>query len=80
MLIDRNIQSVYHHYTKEEQGKESSKTFYLQRNINKGYHIDYCFLPKELLDQLSTFELGDLDYWLSISDHLPLFVSFGNVT
>lgn len=79
MLIDRNIHSVYHHYNKEVQGKETSKTFYLQRNINKGYHIDYCFLPKELLDKLSSVDIGDEDYWLSISDHLPMIVSFDTI-
>ena len=78
-LYDKEVNSAYHSFFNEEQGKETIKTFYLQRNINKGYHIDYCFLPKELLNKLSSVEIGDKDYWLSISDHLPMIVSFDTI-
>ncbi len=43
MLADRNIHSLYHKHLNKEQGKENHPTFFLQRNIKKSYHIDYCF-------------------------------------
>lgn len=79
ILSDKNIHSVYHHYFKEEQGKESLSTFYLQRNINKSYHIDYCFLPIEQLNKISSIEVGSANDWLSISDHVPLILSIDSI-
>lgn len=38
------IKSLYHHLTNEKQGKETKPTFYLQRKLEKPYHIDYIFI------------------------------------
>lgn len=43
ILEEKNIKSLYHLTTLEEQGKESCPTFYLQKNEGKPYHIDYFF-------------------------------------
>ena len=67
--------SLYHDYYNEEQGKETHSTFFLQRNLEKKYHIDYIYLSKSLLSQISSFEIGNLTQWLFLSDHVPLFFS-----
>jgi len=38
-LSEINVYSVYHHYTEELQGKETKPTFYMNRNIQRPYHI-----------------------------------------
>lgn len=66
-----NIESLYHHQTGEQQGQETQPTFYLHRKEAKPYHIDYVFMSSNLLPS-STIELGKINNWLSVSDHMPL--------
>jgi endonuclease/exonuclease/phosphatase family metal-dependent hydrolase len=66
-----NIESLYHHSTGEQQGKEAQPTFYLHRQDAKPYHIDYVFMSTKLLLS-STIELGKANDWLSVSDHMPI--------
>lgn len=73
-LNDLGLVSIYHNYFNEEQGKESKPTFYLQRKIEKSYHIDYCFLPKKLYTNLINFEIGEGINWTEFSDHNPLII------
>jgi len=68
------ICSVYHRVNNEEQGKESLNTFFMHRNENKGYHIDYCFLSYELLDKIVSFEIGKYNDWKGLSDHCPIIL------
>jgi exonuclease III len=66
-----NIESLYHHQTGEEQGQEIQPTFYHQRNEAKPYHIDYVFMSSNLL-ACSKIEVGRINKWLPVSDHMPL--------
>lgn len=66
------IESLYHKFTEEEQGKESSPTFYLQRKLEKPYHIDYIFASQIFYNKLQKLEIGQVDKWLKISDHMPI--------
>ena len=75
-LAEKNIHSVYHSYFNEEQGKEQLPTFYLQRNKNKPYHIDYCFASKEILKKVQDVEVGIFENWIEHSDHAPLNIKF----
>jgi exodeoxyribonuclease III len=75
-LKKKNIHSVYHHYFCEEQGKELQPSFYLYRHKNKPYHLDYCFVSSNLLEQLSTVEMGKHKKWTNHSDHVPLIATF----
>lgn len=72
-LDEVGICSLYHHEFNEEQGKESKPTFYLQRNVEKPYHIDYAFISNQLLS-LSNLKIGEKDIWLEYSDHMPLSI------
>lgn len=71
-LRDIGIESAYHVLNGEEQGKESRPTLFMQRNINKPYHIDYIFCPLVTLAQGTKIVVGDKDEWLHLSDHMPV--------
>lgn len=75
-LTDNNIYSIYHKHFDVEQGKEKHPTFFLQRNQNKPYHIDYCFASTDIVDKVLNIEIGIYENWISHSDHLPLMVTF----
>lgn len=75
-LFDKKIISVYHKHLGEEQGMEKTPTFFLQRNKNKPYHIDYCFASEDLFDKLINLEIGTYDNWIEYSDHSPLTFEF----
>jgi endonuclease/exonuclease/phosphatase family metal-dependent hydrolase len=57
-------------------GTERDATLFLQRNLKKPYHIDYAFIPKNLLPS-STIEIGESHTWLKYSDHMPVRVNIG---
>ena len=72
-LQARGLESMYHRVRREAQGKESSPTFFMHRNLEKPYHIDYAFMTGEL-SQEASIEVGTPDKWLEFSDHMPLVV------
>ncbi|MCA0237841.1 MAG: endonuclease/exonuclease/phosphatase family protein [Bacteroidetes bacterium] len=72
-LNELGIESIYHKWTGEQQGKESTPTLYFQRNISKPYHIDYIFGSKKFTEQTKKLEIGKADQWLKLSDHMPIF-------
>ena len=57
-----------------EHGKEANPTFYLYKNINKPYHMDYCFASKKLLNPNTSLEIGGYEIWSKLSDHMPLII------
>lgn len=71
-----NIHSVYHKYFGEKQGAETKPTLYMYRNSTKPYHIDYCFVTQDLMNELEAVEVGSYSDWSNVSDHVPLTVSF----
>jgi len=48
------------------------QTFYLQRNFNKPYHVDYCFAPQQIADRLKSVMVGVFEDWIQVSDHVPM--------
>ena len=76
-LDRKSIKSIYHSYFNEEQGKESKPTFFLQRNQNKPYHIDY-FFGSPYFQFNNHFEIGDISEWIVYSDHLPIMLEIRN--
>lgn len=74
-LSENNIHSIYHHYFNIEQGKEKHPTFFLQRKLNKPYHIDYCFASADFIDKVQGVEIGTYEKWALHSDHSPLIIT-----
>lgn len=75
-LLEMEIHSVYHKHFKVEQGKENHPTFFLHRNKDKPYHIDYCFSSKDFLYRMKNIEIGKYEDWIKYSDHTPLIINF----
>ncbi|MCP5358223.1 MAG: endonuclease/exonuclease/phosphatase family protein [Pseudomonadales bacterium] len=72
-LADIGLHSLYHEKSKEPQGSELTATFYMQRKMEKPYHIDYAFVSEDLLPS-AEIQIGKPEDWLHISDHMPLTV------
>ena len=75
-LAEKGIISAYHKFFEQEQGKEFHPTFFLQRNRDKPYHIDYCFMTTYTYKKVKNLEVGKYEDWIKHSDHLPLIVDF----
>ena len=78
-LHEKGIMSCYHFYHQQEQGKEKHPTLYLYRHKDKPYHLDYCFASGDLIKRIQSVEIGESDFWLQYSDHVPLIVRFDNL-
>lgn len=72
LLEAKGLADIWHHYRKQEQGKESTPTFYLYRHLDKPLHLDHCFASPELV---SDIEILTRYQWLILSDHLPIVVN-----
>ncbi len=66
--------SLYHEYTGQPQGSERQPTFFMNRNVERCFHIDYCFAPRAWLRRVKRVSVGAHRDWSSLSDHSPLFV------
>lgn len=76
-LNNGGLVSAYHSFTGDEFGEEQQPTFYMQRNREKPYHLDYCFLSRDLLERVTSVRVGTYDEWIGLSDHMPLIVDLG---
>ena len=75
-LQEMDISSVYHRENDVQHGKESQATFYLQRNLEKPFHLDYIFASENWIQSISKVEIGSEEDWLQLSDHMPITASF----
>lgn len=75
-LNDLGLGSAYHEFFNEAQGEETKPTLYLQRNLNKAYHIDYGFFGKNW--SINLVQVGQSDFWLDHSDHMPMVFEIAN--
>tara|TARA_R110000868_G_scaffold68878_6_gene203486 strand:+ start:5526 stop:6215 length:690 start_codon:yes stop_codon:yes gene_type:complete len=75
-LKSKNIQSTYHSFHNQEQGKENSPTLFMHRKIDRPYHIDFCFASNNLIKKIKNVEIGKYANWTKYSDHKPLNVLF----
>ena len=67
---------AYHAARGEAQGSETRPTFYLHRDIEKPYHLDYIFAHRRALPADWRCEVGDPGEWLAFSDHMPVIAEF----
>jgi hypothetical protein len=66
------LRSAYHEHTLEGFNAESKPTHYFQHNLERRYHIDYCFLHHSL--QFSAVDVLINEPWPEVSDHVPIVV------
>lgn len=71
ILRKEQIESIYHLLIGEEPGNEKFPTFWLQKNVEKPYHIDYFFSSKKF-QKVKNFKIEERSKWIEISDHVPL--------
>lgn len=71
-LKQLGIESFYHKFTIEPQGKETKPTLYFQRKLTRPYHIDYIFGPQKFINKIINIEVGQFDNWIGFSDHMPI--------
>ncbi len=38
----------------------------------------HCFVSSDMLEKLQSVVIGEYDYWIKHSDHVPLIVTFDN--
>lgn len=70
MMSEAGLVSAWHYIKKESQGDESVPTFYMQRNQEKPYHIDYTFADSSRI--LNCYIDNSEAFYCS--DHRPLIV------
>ena len=75
-LEAKEIYSVYHKHFNQAQGQEQHATLYMYKRKDKAYHIDYCFASIDMLKHLKEVEIGDYDFWIKYSDHVPVITTF----
>jgi len=66
------IVSLYHKLNKLPQGLEPTPTLFLQRNLDKPYHVDHFFASEKLVSAYTRHSIGSADKWLLHSDHMPI--------
>jgi exodeoxyribonuclease III len=70
--------SAYHEHRGELPGAELTPTHYWRDRRKDGptYHIDYVFLPRLWLKQVTNVEIGSFEAWCGtgLSDHVPVVV------
>lgn len=77
-LARSGLQSAYHYSRGVNQGDEPEPTIYWRDRTIGGprYHIDYCFVPNDWVEAISSVMVGSFDEWVGsgLSDHVPLVV------
>jgi exodeoxyribonuclease III len=73
-LADLDLVSAYHYFHRETQGRESQSTFFMNRKIERPFHLDYVFIPRRWLKKLGRVRVGKPQVWLKYSDHCPVFL------
>ena len=71
-LDEIGLGSCYHGHFKEEHGAETQTTFYLHKNPQKKYHIDYAFAEQDW--ELVDINIGPYTDWIGDSDHMPMMI------
>lgn len=76
VLTGLGLDSAYHTYGGVGFGAESSPTFYHTKNIDKPFHIDYCFVHRTLA--VTGVLIPQFSEWRSDSDHVPVVIDLSD--
>lgn len=75
LLEGLGLASAYHsHYSNEPFGGEKMATHFHKGKATAGFHLDYCFVPREWTQHIESVTVGGHAEWHEFSDHIPLVV------
>jgi exodeoxyribonuclease-3 len=73
-LAEAGLTSLYHTQSGEAQGAETVQTLAFKGDPDKPFHIDFCFVSQDLVDQGAHLEIPRAQEWIGFSDHAPLVI------
>ena len=73
-LERHQVLSAYHRFFSEQQGDETRPTHYFWHRKERGFHIDYVFIPEPWIPAIKAIEVGEHADWSKFSDHVPVVV------
>ncbi len=76
LVHGQGVRSLYHEHSGEDHGGEQMPTFFMHRDREKPFHIDYIFAGTAMRSRLRSFEVGNQNEWLGHSDHVPITAHF----
>ncbi len=74
LLASKGIKSLYHLRKQIQHGNEKDPTFFLVKNKQKPYHLDYCFTSQNMIINQTKIKVGKYADWIKLSDHMPLII------
>ena len=74
LLRPLGLVSAYHEKAGESFGAETRPTHFHRGQKERGFHLDYCFVPSAWMPRVTRVEVGAFDEWCDVSDHAPLIV------
>lgn len=74
-LQSYQIRSAYHSFYGEAQGEETRPTYFLRKELERPFHIDYCYMSTSLITQLDDVSVGAAREWIDVSDHCPILIT-----
>jgi len=69
-----DLTSAYHHFSGDPFGEERAHTHFHRGNVDRPFHLDYCFVPNSWVPKIRRVEVGAHADWNSVSDHVPVIV------
>ena len=69
----KGLVSAYHTLKKEQQGNENIKSFFLYRDLARGFYIDYAFCAEK---RIVKFKVEDYKEFQQYSDHTPIVLEY----
>jgi len=73
-LEGAGLVSAYHYAHKAAYGEELHATHHFLRNPERGFHIDFCFIPRDWASSKLKARVVSGPEWSLLSDHFPLLV------
>jgi hypothetical protein len=73
-LRSKGLEDLYHYFMGEKQGEETIPTFYMQRKLDKSFHLDHAFMNPQYVKQYIIPPIAEHEDWLKHSDHIPIAV------
>ena len=72
VLEQQGLVSAYHQARKVAYGDETEPTYLHRRKAEHGFHIDFCFVPAEWMDEEASVRVENAAPWSLLSDHFPV--------